>query len=83
MARSLHLEKAAIDIAAELDELGQVGQASTPLGPCGVRGAEARAPIDRAIELLEPLPPTRELAAALAGVVLFHMNLGDFQTGSP
>lgn len=46
---------------------------------CGVRGAEARAPIERAVEILETLPPSRELAFAHAGLVMFYMNFGEPQ----
>ena len=46
---------------------------------CGGRGAEAEAPIRKAIELLEPLPVTRELALAYSGLVMYHMNHDEFE----
>jgi DNA-binding CsgD family transcriptional regulator/tetratricopeptide (TPR) repeat protein len=44
---------------------------------CGVRGSEVRAPIKRAIEILETLPASRELALAYAAQVLTCLNDGD------
>ena len=41
---------------------------------CGGRGAEAEQPIRTAIELLERLPRSRELALAYSGLVMFYMN---------
>ena len=41
---------------------------------CGGRGADAGKPIIKAIELLETLPASRELALAYSGLVMFHMN---------
>ena len=46
---------------------------------CGVRGAEAQAPMERAVEILETLPLSRELAFAHAGLAMFHQNMGDPQ----
>ncbi|HEV2476600.1 MAG TPA: LuxR C-terminal-related transcriptional regulator [Candidatus Dormibacteraeota bacterium] len=47
---------------------------------CGVRGSEARAPINRAVEILETLPPGRELAFAHARLVMFHVNMGELKS---
>lgn len=44
---------------------------------CGVRGSEAGAPIERAIEILETLAPGRELALAYAALVVFCANAGE------
>ena len=41
---------------------------------CGGRGADAEESIRIAIELLEALPESRELAFAYSGLVMFHMN---------
>jgi DNA-binding CsgD family transcriptional regulator/tetratricopeptide (TPR) repeat protein len=41
---------------------------------CGGRGADAEEPIRKAIDLLETLPESRELAFAYSGLVMFHMN---------
>ena len=44
---------------------------------CGGRGAEAEAPIGKAVALLEKLPEGKELALAYSGLVMFHMNHDD------
>jgi DNA-binding CsgD family transcriptional regulator len=49
---------------------------------CGVRGAEAEAPLRRAVEILEALPPTRELGMAYAYTVMFDMNHGSIEAGT-
>ena len=41
---------------------------------CGGRGADAGDPIRKAVELLEALPESRELALAYSGLVMFHVN---------
>jgi len=74
LASTSHVEG---DILHEADGLRRLSR----LYICGVRGAEARAPIERAIELLEGLPPSRELASAYAGVVMLHLNHGEIERG--
>src|SRR5207253_44218 len=44
---------------------------------CGGRGAEAEAPIGKAVALLEKLPEGRELALAYSGLAMFYMNHDD------
>ncbi|HEV2215959.1 MAG TPA: AAA family ATPase [Candidatus Dormibacteraeota bacterium] len=41
---------------------------------CGGRGADAEESIRLAIQLLEAMPESRELAFAYSGLVMFHMN---------
>ncbi len=41
---------------------------------CGGLGREAEEPIQTAIQLLETLPPGRELARAYSGLAMLHMN---------
>ncbi len=48
---------------------------------CGVRGSEARQPIDRAVEILKDLPPSGELAIARAMLASFDMDAGDAESG--
>lgn len=68
--QSIERFREAGDVVGEADGLRRLSR----LYLCGVRGAEARAPIQRAIELLESQPPSRHLAAAYAGLVQLHMN---------
>jgi len=69
-ARAIDLYKEAEDSLNLADALRRQSR----LYMCGGRGAEAEAPIRRAIELLETLPPGRELALAYSGLVMFYMN---------
>jgi DNA-binding CsgD family transcriptional regulator/tetratricopeptide (TPR) repeat protein len=69
-ARAIELYKEAADSLNWADALRRQSR----LYMCGGRGAEAEEPIRQAIELLEKLPRSRELALAYSGLVMFHMN---------
>ena len=58
------------DVGASADGLRRLSR----LYMCGGRGADAGKPILQAIELLETLPESRQLAFAYSGLVMFHMN---------
>src|SRR6202521_3445370 len=70
-ARAIDLYKEAGDSLSWADALRRQSR----LYMCGGRGAEAEEPIRMAIELLEKLPRSRELALAYSGLVMFYMNL--------
>ncbi len=75
--QSIEAEEQAIDLYRSLGEVVREADGLRRLSRfyiCGVRGPEARAPIMRAVELLEAAPPTRELALAYAGLVMYHIN---------
>jgi len=69
-ARAIDLYKEAGDSLSWADALRRQSR----LYMCGGRGAEAEEPIRMAIELLEKLPRSRELALAYSGLVMFYMN---------
>src|ERR1700674_711398 len=69
-ARAIDLYKEAKDSLNWADALRRQSR----LYMCGGRGAEAEGPIREAIELLEKLPRSRELALAYSGLVMFYMN---------
>jgi DNA-binding CsgD family transcriptional regulator/tetratricopeptide (TPR) repeat protein len=68
--RSIELYKQAGDDLNRADALRRVSR----LYLCGARGLEAEKPIIEAIDLLEKMPETRELALAYSGLVMFYMN---------
>jgi len=69
-ARAIDLYREAGDSVNWADALRRQSR----LYMCGGRGAEAEEPILKAVELLEKLPPGRELALAYSGLVMFYMN---------
>jgi DNA-binding CsgD family transcriptional regulator/tetratricopeptide (TPR) repeat protein len=73
--RAITLYRQAGDVVKEAAALRRLSR----LYMCGGRGAEAEAPIRRAIGLLEGCPKGRELALAHAGLVMFLMNHGDVE----
>ena len=48
---------------------------------CGVRASEAREPLERAVEILELLPPGNELAIARAMLGMFDIDQGNAEAG--
>ena len=74
---AIEAQARAIDLYKEADDSQNLADAlrrQSRLFMCGGRGVEAEAPIRKAIELLEKLPPGRELALAYSGLVMFYMN---------
>jgi DNA-binding CsgD family transcriptional regulator/tetratricopeptide (TPR) repeat protein len=74
---AIQAQARAIDLYKEAEDFQNLADAlrrQSRLYMCGGRGAEAEEPIRRAIELLEKLPPGRELALAYSGLVMFFMN---------
>ena len=69
-AKAIRLYAEAEDVRGRADALRRQSR----LYMCGGRGADAEDPIRLAIELLESLPESRELALAYSGLVMFHMN---------
>ncbi|HEX2646799.1 MAG TPA: helix-turn-helix transcriptional regulator, partial [Candidatus Dormibacteraeota bacterium] len=75
--KAIDAEERAIEIYRSLGEVVREANGLRHLARfyvCGVRSAEARGPILRAVELLEASPPSRELPLAYAGLVAFYMN---------
>ncbi len=68
--QAVHLFHDAGDDAREAGALRRLSRFYS----CGVRGVEARKPLERAIRLLEALPPSKDLAIALA--MLGGLGLG-------
>jgi DNA-binding CsgD family transcriptional regulator/tetratricopeptide (TPR) repeat protein len=68
--RAINLYKGAGDSLNWADALRRQSR----LFMCGGRGAEAEEPILKAIEILEKLPRSRELALAYSGLVMLYMN---------
>ena len=68
--RAINLYREADDSLSWADALRRQSR----LFMCGGRGAEAEEPILEAIEILEKLPRSRELALAYSGLVMFYMN---------
>lgn len=82
--RAIEMQHEAVDLYAKAGDALSRGDALRRLSRlyvCGARGAEAEPPIRAAIQILEQLPPGRELALAHAGLVLFHMNHDQYEAG--
>ncbi|HET7339321.1 MAG TPA: AAA family ATPase [Candidatus Dormibacteraeota bacterium] len=80
--QSIDAEEEAIEIYRRQGEVVQEANALRRLSRfyiCGVRLAEARQPIVRAVELLENVPLTRELALVHAGLAMYYMNVADVE----
>ncbi len=74
-ARAIKLYKQAGDSLNWADALRRQSR----LFMCGGRGAESKVPILTAIEVLETLPESKELALAYSGLAMYHMNHDDVQ----
>ena len=67
----------AIELLGNADDVALLAQAlrrQSRFYMCGGRGTDAEEPIRLAVQLLETLPESRELAFAYSGLVMFHMN---------
>lgn len=68
--KAVHLYEQASHVVGRANALRRLCR----LYMCGARGADAEEPIRLAVELLEGLPESRDLAWAYSGLVMFHMN---------
>lgn len=90
---SLHVAKVDRSIDAEEEAVGlfhDAGDAVREAGglrrlsrfyACGVRGAESRAPLERAIAILQVMPASKDLAIALAMLAAHDIDNGKAESG--
>lgn len=82
--RSIEAEEKAVQLFHEVGDFTSEAGALRRLArfySCGVRGSETREPLERAVKILEPLPPSRDLAIARAMLGQTDFIQGDEESG--